>query len=410
MTTLPEAMKGPAGLVTLSGPDSRGYFRMRWFEPVHGVKQERSTSATRSIEEAERRVLAKEEELLRGATDRTRRRLSDAIVYWLDPATPRPRHRPWSKSRLEMAQRYAKYYLIPQLGSIRCMDLARHHIQEVVNLAPSLGEGKRVREECVSLLTALRNGDWLLTSQVIDLAGVWWHGTCDDDDDADGQQFALQFVVPAKRPTHQQVKDLRIAADSRARLVSWRGLAIELAAYSGLRLSELLGLRPTDIDLDKRQIHVEWQVHRGQRKRPKGRRRRITVFPTTTPTGYPLLDALRRRCGQVEPDALLFGTASGKPMSPSNWHRDVFEHAALAAGWPSRMRDRVTVTGKVRERAFDLTWHSLRHTFATVALDEWGVPITKVALLCGHASRAVTERLYISATHDALDEVAALIS
>lgn len=407
MTKLSEPMVSPKGRVTLSGPDGKGYYRMRWYETVGGAKTERSTSASKDLEEATRRALAKEQELLNGATDRTRSRLADAIAYWMDPSTPRPRHRAWSKSRAEMAQRYARYYLLPHLGAIRCMDLTRRHIQEVVNLAPSLSEGKRLREECVSLLTALRNSDWLLPSQTIDLAGVWWHGP--HRDDADDRQFGLDYVVPAKRPTHGQVKDLRLAADEGARFVWWRGLAIELAAYSGLRLSELLGLRPMDIDLDQRRIKVEWQEYRGERKRPKGRRRRVTLFPTKTPTAYALLDALQRRCSEVTPEALLFGTASGRPMSPSNWHRDVFQPAALAAGWPSKIQERITVTGTITERSFDLTWHSLRHTFATVALDEWNVPITKVAMLCGHSSRQVTERLYISAAADALDEVADLI-
>jgi hypothetical protein len=171
----------------------------------------------------------------------------------------------------------------------------------------------------------------------------------------------------------------------------------------------LFALRPSDIDLERRRIRVDWQEHRSDRKRPKGRKRRVTMFPTVGPTGFPLLDALTRRCGEVTPDGLLFGTSTGRPISSSNWHRDVFEPAAVEAGWEWKSHDRVTVDGIVKEPKFDLTSHSLRHAFATVALDEWNVPITKAALLCGHSSRQVTERLYISAAADVLDAVGKLI-
>lgn len=349
-----------------------------------------------------------EGEIAAGATDKTRRLVGDAIDYWLLPTTPRPRHQRWSDSEMTSKTRYAKYYLRPAFRDLRCMDLKRKHIQAVVNLAPTLSEGKRVREACVSLLSAMRSNDWLLDNQVIDMSGVWWNGDVPDDGaDEDSGTFVVKFVVKAKRPTHGRVRGLREAADRHARLVWWRGLMVELAAYSGLRQCELLALRPSDIDFVTRRIQVRRQVKRsGGFALPKGRKRRVTMFPTVTPTGYLLLEQLERRCGEVDPDGLLFGTSTGRPMSPSNFHRDIFEPAAMAAGWEWKWVEQLTVNGPKKVRSFrPISWHSLRHSFCSTALDEWGVSITDVSLLAGHANRGVTETLYISQAADALDGI-----
>jgi hypothetical protein len=68
-----------------------------------------------------------------------------------------------------------------------------------------------------------------------------------------------------------------------------------------------------------------------------------------------------------------------------------------------RPRRRQKYTDQVRpyaggtrlERNWELTWHSLRHTFCTVALEDWKLPESTVCLLAGHSNSNSTRTRFI---------------
>jgi integrase len=151
---------------------------------------------------------------------------------------------------------------------------------------------------------------------------------------------------------------------------------------------------------------------------PKGNKRRWTTYPQTTPTGFPLAAAIERRLAEIEneraagtnPHGLLFPSERGTWLLGGNFHRDVFEPAALAADWPFREEVKPWGEGKTRrQRTWSLTWHSLRHTFVTWQLEDVGQPASRVATLAGHESAEFTLRRYVSgAKDDIADSLAAL--
>ena len=77
-------------------------------------------------------------------------------------------------------------------------------------------------------------------------------------------------------------------------------------------------------------------------------------------------------------DTLVFSTRSGSPLDRRNLLRRHLQPACEAAGLPV------------------ITWHSLRHSHATL-LDATGAPLGTVQSLLGHATPEVTREIYLHA-------------
>jgi integrase len=100
----------------------------------------------------------------------------------------------------------------------------------------------------------------------------------------------------------------------------------------------------------------------------------------------PLLPALRRllvewklRSPHARADDLVIATADRKPISERNLRR-VLEDAKEGVGLDGT-EDR-------------LSWHSLRHSFASLLATDLELPATTLAELVGHADAGFTLRLY----------------
>jgi integrase len=96
-----------------------------------------------------------------------------------------------------------------------------------------------------------------------------------------------------------------------------------------------------------------------------------------------LLTDWRGRCKRLEPEALVFSTWSGKPISPNNVARQQIFPACTARGL---------------ERA---TWLTFRRTYSSWA-HEKGVPGKVVAQLMGHAKVDTTLNVYTQVVDGAL--------
>jgi site-specific recombinase XerD len=132
-----------------------------------------------------------------------------------------------------------------------------------------------------------------------------------------------------------------------------------MLVYSGgLRVGELVKLKPEDIDSERKMIHI-----RGG----KGKKDRYTILADV------VLDGLREYWKAYKPKVWLYeGQTEGKPYSPRS-AQQVFEHAKEKTG----IRKQVSI-------------HSLRHAFATHLLEQ-GTDIRFIQELLGHSSVRTTE-------------------
>ena len=145
-------------------------------------------------------------------------------------------------------------------------------------------------------------------------------------------------------------------------------IMLMLIYSAGLRVGEVVRLKPEDIDSDRMMVHI-----RGG----KGKKDRYTILSDV------VLEGLRGYWKVYHPEKWLFeGQEKGKPYTIRSAER-VFETAAKKAGIQK-----------------DVSIHSLRHAFATHLLEQ-GTDIKFIQELLGH-SRVKTTEIY---THVSKKEI-----
>ncbi len=179
--------------------------------------------------------------------------------------------------------------------------------------------------------------------------------------------------------------------------------AWHLAAGTGMRRGEVLGLRWSDVDLEAGRLSInqtltvsDHDMHFGPAKTDRSRR----AVPLASATVEQLRAHKARQAAERLvwagdwPHDLVFTNKTGEPIHPRVFTR-THKRECLAAGLePIRV-------------------HDLRHSWATMALLQ-GVPLKVVSEALGHSSITVTADLYSHVTEDmarsAIDAVADLLS
>ncbi|WP_182357712.1 tyrosine-type recombinase/integrase [Tomitella gaofuii] len=153
----------------------------------------------------------------------------------------------------------------------------------------------------------------------------------------------------------------------------WLGRMVLVAAGSGLRVSELAGLRVRDVDFLRREIHVRAQADTAGREHAD---LKSEASARTVPVPQGVVDVLAEQLA-----------ASPRRPDETVWARD--DGGMHNRGSVGRPLHRVIVQHKLR----GATMHDLRHFYAS-ALIAAGVPVTGVQAALGHASAATTLRVY----------------
>ncbi len=160
-----------------------------------------------------------------------------------------------------------------------------------------------------------------------------------------------------------------LAAPSADTLLGLRDRAILETFYStGIRLSELTGLKPGDLDFAAGLVRV------------LGKRRKERIVPIGAPACAALQAYLA--VARPEPGRALFRNARGGNLTPRSVERLVDRYIRQVGARPG------------------LSPHSLRHTFATHLLNA-GADLRAVQELLGHANLATTQ-IYTHVTTERL--------
>jgi integrase len=165
------------------------------------------------------------------------------------------------------------------------------------------------------------------------------------------------------------------------------GALFTVAAFTGLRLGELLALRWRDIDFSKRLVHVRRNYTAEAVDTPKsGRVRSVPLIDRAARA----LDGLSRREYFLGDDDLVFGSEVGSFLD---------DHAL-------RRRFYATLERAELEK---IRLHDLRHTFGTLAVQAF--PLSDVKAYMGHADIQTT-MIYVHHVprHDAAERLGRVIS
>jgi integrase len=179
-------------------------------------------------------------------------------------------------------------------------------------------------------------------------------------------------------PTPDEVRRILAAVKPR-----WRPPLVT-AVFSGLRASELRGLRWEDIDLKKGEIHVRQRADRYNTiGRPKSR-----AGSRTVPLGPMVINTLREWRLRCPANPLAFATRSGKAVHHKNLIRSALIPAQIAAGV-------VTTAGRAKYTGL----HSLRHFYASWCINRRAdggleLPPKLVQARLGHSSIVMTLDTY----------------
>jgi len=144
------------------------------------------------------------------------------------------------------------------------------------------------------------------------------------------------------------------------------------AIMTGARLGEILGLRWSDVDFEKKQIHIRrtFNHERFFTPKTKGSIRSIDLAPVM------ILELKKWKLASAgNNDALVFSSEVGSPLTPQNLTRRYFKPALKVAGLP------------------EIRFHDLRHTYASLLIEQ-GENIKYISSQLGHASTTITLDVY----------------
>ncbi|MFF1548539.1 tyrosine-type recombinase/integrase [Streptomyces sp. NPDC058291] len=292
-------------------------------------------------------------------------KLSDWLPYWLDNIV-KPRRK---LSTYDKYEAHVRLYLVPMLGSKRLESLSVADVRRFLTQLENRTTAATAKESHRVLRTALSAAcrEELIARNVAGLV--------------EPPRASSRELSPW---TLDETLDF-LAASRKDPLYA----AFVLAIAMGLRRGELVGLRWTDVDLDKRVLYVRQQT---QRRRgvlydddTKNRRNRALPLPAMciAPLRWHRMRqvAARQRVGESWDDGgYVFATRNGRPVEPRNVYRS-FTRVAESAGL----------------RVIRL--HDARHGCATL-LTAAGVAPRVVMEILGHSQISITMDVYTHVVQD----------
>jgi integrase len=339
-----------------NGRDENGK-RMRLSLTVHGTAKQAETEWARLLLDNGAGTPVATTDLL----------CKDYLEQWLEHART-----------ITAASTYRRYKqivekeLIPAFGKTKLVDLTPMQIQAF--LGRSLArKRKRKSEGDLSARTVLHF--YRVLKRALAQAVKWSlipRNPCDLVDPPRVQQVEMQAL------DERQLMAL-LAATRQTR----HYVAVLLAALTGMRLGEILGLKWSDIDLECRECQVVRSLQKTDEglsfKTPKTRRsRRSVLLPQMA------IDALKAHRAQQNEERLLMGVA----------YQDLDLVFARPDGsmWPP-MQFSSDFRKLIRRHGFSIRFHDLRHTHASQLLKA-GVPVKVVSERLGHAATSITMDIY----------------
>jgi integrase len=298
--------------------------------------------------------------------DTSSRKLADYLTYWLAEVV-KPTLRPTTYA---MYETFVRLYISPALGSKRLDRLNVADVRRFIAALQAQGASPRKVQAARAILrSALSNA---VTEELI------------------SRNVATLVKVPRPpryrlRPWEAEEARTFLAATTAHRLHAAYVLVLTL----GLRRGEVLGLGWDEVDLERGEIHVLWQI-----QRINGELRRVRVKTDNSDDVIPLppicVEALRAKEATRRPgDVLVFTSAAGTPVDPRNFNRSF----TLACHKADVRRIRV---------------HDTRHTCASL-LRSLGVDLSVIKDILRHSQISITADVYIHVTTEQQREAVALV-
>ena len=279
-------------------------------------------------------------------------------------------------------------HLLPRFGKRRLSSITAAQLAALV--ADLRAEGK-AEASIVSIL--------IPANRVFEYARrrLGWGGHNPTQDLDEEERPQARTSDPDRRQISSEELDALIAQSEEL----WRAL-FQTAAITGARVSELCGLRWKDVRIEIREdaeIEIAGQVDRRGNYPPltktdAGRR----TIPISTALAI-ILAEHQRRAELPGPEAYVFATGTGRPLSQRNVSRAL--RAAQTKAHRADPRTFPELAGATKpERGSLPSMHSFRHLAASRMLRA-GASAEQVAAYLGHKDANVTRSVYLHIVKDA---------
>lgn len=146
-----------------------------------------------------------------------------------------------------------------------------------------------------------------------------------------------------------------------------------LTLSTGMRISEIRGLKVEQVHTDYVEVHTAWEEQHGLKEPKCGSVRDIPIIPLV----YEALAEIIHLTDAT--DLVFYGATKSTPMAKSCIEKNLYD-ALKAIG-----------ISEIERRRRNLTFHSHRHTLNTL-LRSAGIPDTKIRMITGHREQSMTER------------------
>ena len=301
------------------------------------------------------------------------------------------------RSTLAAYQQHLKLHIEPYLGNVKLSQLSAPMVREFEDKLArgDMPEGaspqprtramvRKVRVSLSSLLSDAQERGLVSRNVVRDLRRTRARGV---ERKAERRQKG-KLKIGVDLPAREEIKAIVEAAKGR-----WRPILLT-AIFTGLRASELRGLRWADVDLDKRELHVRQRADRysaiGKPKSESGER---TV--PLTPIVVNTLREWKLACPKSEA-GLAFPSSGGLVEH----HKNIVERGLI----PTLIAANVTTEedgpeGKKVKRSKYTGLHALRHFYASWCINRridggLELPAKVVQERLGHSSIMMTMDVY----------------
>jgi len=333
---------------------------------IDGRTRRREFVAATEAEAKRRLQNAKDSGLLRRASY-DQRPIKDFAAEWVEhvktlkKADGQLRYKATTRDGYE---RDVRLYIAPHLGTVRLADLDRKIVAAWATKLQRIGIGAaaigRARRTLSKMLSVAVSQDLIPLNPAQGL-------------DRDS--------IPSYRPPEARTLDLEQIKTLFREAYRYRyGSMMIVAATTAARQAELIGLRWSDLDLEKSRLTIQRNLVLVNKKFEEGTPKtesseRIVALPAVA------RDALREHRAAMRKEkrdldaGLVWLTADGNPVRRDNLLKEVLYPALQHAALPK------------------ITWHQLRHSCATLLI-ELGVPLEAVSRTLGHKDPGVTLRVY----------------
>jgi integrase len=330
-------------------------WRIQWFDSYG--KRRSETFATYDTARAALRRREIEVDEIRAGRSRPRsdQTLTEASIEWIKTRKPDENAAPDVKrrrgNRVRDNQRHLDHHILPELGALRLPEVTNERVQAFVQKLEAKRTARHGEKNDGETVRTLRPGT--IATVIITLRKML--------NDL-GYPIRIGYKVP-----ESGYGWIRVPADVARFLdacgTSWFRISCELAVYAGLRLGEVAGLRWDRIDFDRGLIQVD-RSYEGPTKSKHVR---------AVPIAPELADKLKRwrfATGAASKGYVI--AIDGEPIGERTDMAKRTRRACKAAG------------------VNPVTFHQLRHTFASHLAERVSLPV--VGAVLGHADPKTTAR------------------